>query len=328
MGVRYFTSSIRTLLAVAALVVPPAQAAGNGRSRDYWVAIRASDFAVPEGEQPFSLLLEMNELLGSTDPVLRDEVAYSAAARWVYRKRLLSAEQNRELLALWRANLSMGLGEGGTDSVLRRSFSALDLSLLTALDNEAPFLTQEDFDGLLRDTLDYLASERDTRGYHPEKGWMHAAGHTADVLKFMARSPRLAVAGLNPHAGEDGTLGKEDSLIVRPAIERLIADGIDARGPLAADTMFHEAARKTYDAALCMYHDQALIPIKTLAFDHGVNVTLGLPFVRTSPDHGTAFDIAGTGRADPSSLVAALKLAARLAAADQGRQRTLAAARA
>ena len=100
---------------------------------------------------------------------------------------------------------------------------------------------------------------------------------------------------------------------MRPAVERLVADGIDARGPLPADTMFHEAARGTYDVALCMYHDQALIPIKTLAFDHAVNVTLGLPFVRTSPDHGTAFDIAGTGKADPSSLIAALQLAARLA---------------
>jgi 4-hydroxythreonine-4-phosphate dehydrogenase len=148
------------------------------------------------------------------------------------------------------------------------------------------------------------------------------------IDRFGIARPRLAVAGLNPHAGEDGTLGKEDSLVVLPAIERLVADGIDARGPLAADSMFHEAARKTYDAALCMYHDQALIPIKTLAFDHAVNVTLGLPFVRTSPDHGTAFDIAGTGKADPSSLIAALKLAARLAAADQGRQRTPAAARA
>jgi 4-hydroxythreonine-4-phosphate dehydrogenase len=99
---------------------------------------------------------------------------------------------------------------------------------------------------------------------------------------------------------------------VRPAVERLKAEGIDARGPVPADTLFHEGARATYDVALAMYHDQALIPIKTLAFDHAVNVTLGLPFVRTSPDHGTAFDIAGTGRADPSSLVAALKLAARL----------------
>ncbi len=132
--------------------------------------------------------------------------------------------------------------------------------------------------------------------------------------RFGIAHPRLAVAGLNPHAGEDGALGEEDLNVVGPAVERLKALGIDARGPLPADTMFHAAARATYDVALAMYHDQALIPIKTLAFDHGVNVTLGLPFVRTSPDHGTAFDIAGTGRADPSSLIAALRLAARLSA--------------
>jgi len=132
--------------------------------------------------------------------------------------------------------------------------------------------------------------------------------------RFRIANPRLAVAGLNPHAGEDGAMGAEDIAIVRPAVEKLLALGIAVRGPLPADTMFHEGARATYDVALCMYHDQALIPIKTLAFDHAVNVTLGLPFVRTSPDHGTAFDIAGTGRADPSSLIAALRLAAKLAA--------------
>jgi len=132
--------------------------------------------------------------------------------------------------------------------------------------------------------------------------------------RFGIARPRLAVAGLNPHAGEEGAMGEEDRDIVAPAIARLRAQGIDAIGPLPADTLFHERARATYDVALCMYHDQALIPIKTLAFDHAVNVTLGLPFVRTSPDHGTAFDIAGTGRADPSSLVAALQLAARLTA--------------
>jgi 4-hydroxythreonine-4-phosphate dehydrogenase len=134
--------------------------------------------------------------------------------------------------------------------------------------------------------------------------------------RFRIPRPRLAIAGLNPHAGENGALGEEDRTIVAPAVARLIAEGIDARGPLPADSLFHERARATYDAALCMYHDQALIPIKTLAFDHAVNVTLGLPFVRTSPDHGTAFDIAGTGVADPTSLVAALRLAARLAMAD------------
>jgi 4-hydroxythreonine-4-phosphate dehydrogenase len=133
--------------------------------------------------------------------------------------------------------------------------------------------------------------------------------------RFGLARPRLAIAGLNPHAGEQGTLGEEDRTIVAPAVAQLVADGIDARGPLPADSMFHDRARARYDAALCMYHDQALIPIKTLAFDHAVNVTLGLPFVRTSPDHGTAFDIAGTGRADPKSLIAALNLATRLARA-------------
>ena len=131
--------------------------------------------------------------------------------------------------------------------------------------------------------------------------------------RFGLANPRLALSGLNPHAGEDGSLGIEDKTIVAPAIEILRREGVEIRGPLPADTMFHEAARKTYDCAICMYHDQALIPVKTLAFEDAVNVTLGLPFIRTSPDHGTAFDIAGTGKADPSSLIAALRLAARMA---------------
>ena len=130
--------------------------------------------------------------------------------------------------------------------------------------------------------------------------------------RFAVAEPRLAVAGLNPHAGEGGALGDEEERIVRPAVEALQAEGIAARGPLAADAMFHPAARALYDAALCMYHDQALIPAKTLSFAETVNVTLGLAFVRTSPDHGTALDIAGTGKADPSSLGAALRLAAEL----------------
>ena len=140
---------------------------------------------------------------------------------------------------------------------------------------------------------------------------------TVQALKerFGMAHPRLAVSGLNPHAGEHGSLGSEEQTIVMPAVEILRRDGLDVRGPLPADTMFHEAARKTYDCAICMYHDQALIPVKALAFDEAVNVTLGLPFIRTSPDHGTAFDIAGTGKADPSSLIAALRLAARMATA-------------
>jgi len=130
--------------------------------------------------------------------------------------------------------------------------------------------------------------------------------------RFGIEAPRLAVAGLNPHAGEDGTIGKEDEDVIRPAIERLRDEGIDAIGPLPADTMFHDEARARYDVAVCMYHDQALIPAKALGFDDSVNVTLGLPFVRTSPDHGTAFGIAGKGLAREQSLVAALKLAAQL----------------
>ncbi len=132
--------------------------------------------------------------------------------------------------------------------------------------------------------------------------------------RFGVSRPRIAISGLNPHAGEDGSLGHEEQTIVAPAINVLRGEGIDAKGPLPADTMFHDAARKAYDCAVCMYHDQALIPIKTLAFDDAVNVTLGLPFIRTSPDHGTAFDIAGTGKANPASLIAALRLASRMAA--------------
>jgi 4-hydroxythreonine-4-phosphate dehydrogenase len=136
--------------------------------------------------------------------------------------------------------------------------------------------------------------------------------------------PRLAVAGLNPHAGENGALGREEVDIIAPAVAALRAAGIAAEGPAPADTLFHAAARQRYDAVLCMYHDQALIPLKTIDFAQGVNVTLGLPFIRTSPDHGTALDLAGSGKADPASLVAALRLAAAmaerrsLARADQG----------
>jgi len=129
------------------------------------------------------------------------------------------------------------------------------------------------------------------------------------VQDFGVAAPRIAIAGLNPHAGEGGLIGAEELAIIKPAIEELVADGIAATGPHSADTLFHAEARQTYDVVIAMYHDQALIPIKTLAFDRGVNVTLGLPFVRTSPDHGTAFALAGTGKARPGSFIAALRLA-------------------
>jgi 4-hydroxythreonine-4-phosphate dehydrogenase len=134
-------------------------------------------------------------------------------------------------------------------------------------------------------------------------------------LRFGITSPRLAFTGVNPHAGEGGDMGREEIDIIKPALVELARD-IDVSGPHPADTLFHAAARRQYDAVIAMYHDQALIPIKTLAFDKAVNVTLGLPFIRTSPDHGTAFDIAGKGLANPTSLLAALDLAQRLALAE------------
>ncbi|MDP3959169.1 MAG: 4-hydroxythreonine-4-phosphate dehydrogenase PdxA [Pseudorhodobacter sp.] len=139
--------------------------------------------------------------------------------------------------------------------------------------------------------------------------------HAGLIRDFGIIAPRLAVAGLNPHAGEGGAMGGEEIALIAPTLARLRAEGMAITGPLPADTMFHAAARARYDVALCMYHDQALIPIKTLDFAGGVNVTLGLPFIRTSPDHGTAFDIAGRGLADPASLVAALRLAQKMARA-------------
>ncbi len=157
----------------------------------------------------------------------------------------------------------------------------------------------------LRHALDTLTTE----------AIIAAARTTAAALRrdFGIAWPRLAIAGLNPHAGEGGALGTEESTVVEPAISALRADGLDVTGPYSPDTMFAESARAGYDAAICMYHDQALIPLKTLDMRNGVNVTLGLPIVRTSPDHGTAFDITGKGVGDPSSLIAALRLAAEIA---------------
>ena len=160
------------------------------------------------------------------------------------------------------------------------------------------------------------ASLRDSIAMLTTEMIVAASRTTAAALRrdFGIASPRLAIAGLNPHAGEQGALGTEESTLVRPAIEVLRAEGVDVSGPWPPDTMFTAAARARYDVAICMYHDQALIPLKTLDMDHGVNVTLGLPIVRTSPDHGTAFDIAGKGVADATSLLAALALAGALAA--------------
>ena len=137
--------------------------------------------------------------------------------------------------------------------------------------------------------------------------------HRALSKDFEIDKPRISVAGLNPHAGEDGTFGNEENNIIIPVLNKLRTEGMNILGPMSADTMFHEQARKNYDVAICMYHDQALIPLKAIDFYGGVNTTLGLPFIRTSPDHGTAFELAGTRNANPSSLINALKIAYKMA---------------
>jgi hypothetical protein len=183
---------VKPLTVAAALLVAIATAGAAQPSRDraFWVAIVQNKYAVPPGEDAFALLVEMNALLASPDPVLRDDVAYGAAARWIQRK-MLSPEQLKTLLTLWTGNLGAGLGESGTDAVFRRSFSALNLSILAAWDLQAPFLSEAEFASFLDRTLDYFARERDTRGYDVQKGWMHTPAHTADVLKFLARNPKL-----------------------------------------------------------------------------------------------------------------------------------------
>lgn len=212
------------------------------RDRTFWVSLVDSRFAVPPGEDAFKLLVEMNALLGSPDPFLRDDVAYGAALTWIARKRLLSAEQQKALLALWSKNLDAGLGEDGTDSVLRRSFSALNLSILAAWDNEAPFLAAEEHDAFVARMLDYFARERDTRGYDATKGWMHTPAHTADALKFLARSGKLsrprqaqlidAVAAKCGAVGHAFAWGEDERIaqVVRSIVRRADFD----RAPLTA----------------------------------------------------------------------------------------------
>ncbi|MEM6563917.1 MAG: 4-hydroxythreonine-4-phosphate dehydrogenase PdxA [Pseudomonadota bacterium] len=185
------------------------------------------------------------------------------------------------------------LGRDETRAVMMLACDALKVVPTTihiALEDVAETLTP----GLLRDTI--------------------MITHDALQHRFGIAAPRLSVAGLNPHAGEGGAMGRQELDWISPLLDALRDEGYDLRGPLPADTLFHAQARARYDAVIAMYHDQALIPIKTIDFDRGVNVTLGLPFIRTSPDHGTAFDIAGTGRASPTSMTEAILMAARMAA--------------
>ena len=200
--------------------------------RAFWLTLAQNKFELPAGENAFDLLVEMNGLVGSTDPLLRDEVAYGAAARWMYRARLLTPDQQKQIVEMWTRNLSAGIGERGTDSVFRRSFSALNLSVAAALDHEAPFLSETEFESLLTRAIEYLAGERDGRGYDPVKGWIHAPAHTADLLKFLARNAKLtrdsqprilgALSGACAGAGHPFAWGEEARLaqVVRSLVRR------------------------------------------------------------------------------------------------------------
>lgn len=186
---------ILTLSLASAGMAQTAPPAASAHDRAFWQHLVDTHGKLPEGESAAALLRELSPYLGSPDPTLRDTFAYSLSEAWIYRDQKLTPADLRERLAEWQGNLKSGLGEQGTDSVLRRSFSALELSLLAAYDLKAPFLTQTEYDALLGAALDYLRAERDVRGYDPEKGWMHSVAHTADLLKFLARSPRLAAPG-------------------------------------------------------------------------------------------------------------------------------------
>lgn len=184
----------RHLLAVLATLAWCDAAAAQERTRDQWLALATGGFAVPAGEMPVGLLFEMNALLASPDPVLRDDVAYSAAAAWIVSKRLVAPDDLRRLIALWAANLDDGLGTSGDDRVLRRSFSALCLSLIAAREVATPFLAAAEVETLYARLLDYFARERDTRGFVAGPGWMHSVAHTADAFKFLARGTQWTPA--------------------------------------------------------------------------------------------------------------------------------------
>lgn len=219
----------------------------QGRPREFWVALRDATFAVPAGETAAGLLREMNALVASTDPFLRDNVAYEAAARWIYTDGLLSPDEQRAVLAQWTANLRDGLGEAEGDAVFLRSFSALNLSIVAARDNRAPFLSKPEFDAFLDAMLAYFDGERDTRGYDPAKGWVHTAAHTADALKFLARNTKLDAAQQGRLLAAIDAKARRFGTVFQWAEDARIADVIVA---LASRPDFDQAAFDAWLAAL------------------------------------------------------------------------------
>ncbi len=183
-------------LALCAALATPAALSAQTRTRAEWIALRASGFAVPAGQSAAALLVELNPLLASPDPILRDDVAFSAAEKWVVREKIVAPDELRRLVTLWSANLDDGLGTSGDDRIFKRSFSALSLSLIAAREVATPFLTADEAQRLFDRLLDYFQRERDMRGFDAERGWMHTVAHTADAFKFLARGTHWAPANL------------------------------------------------------------------------------------------------------------------------------------
>ena len=190
-----FRVAVASLVACAALATPAALSAET-RTRAEWIALRTSGFAVPTGQSAAALLVELNPLLASTDPVLRDDVAFSAAEKWIVRDKIVAPDDLRRLITLWSANLDDGLGTSGDDRVFKRSFSALSLSLIAAREVATPFLTADEAQRLFDRLLGYFQRERDLRGFDVESGWMHSVAHTADAFKLLARGSHWAPANL------------------------------------------------------------------------------------------------------------------------------------
>lgn len=223
---------MRTAVLVFALL------ASTTHDRSFWQAIVASKYAVPAGADVHVLIDELNSYLGSTDPVLRDDIAYSTMTSWIYDKRVVPNDDLRRLAQQWLANLETGVGERGNDRILLRSFSALSLATVAALDNKSPFLTADEYRAILNGALRYIASEKDLRGFDAKKGWMHATAHTADLLKFLARNPKLEVK-------DQRTIF--DALVARmQSADVVFTHGEDERLARVAISL---AARPDFDAA-------------------------------------------------------------------------------
>jgi uncharacterized protein DUF2785 len=242
--------SFTWLAAMQTSAEAPAASAARAHPKEFWRAIVAKDYAVPDGASPYELILELTSYLGSPDPELRDEFAYAIPAAWIYRQKLLTPAELDAFRQKWTGNLTVGIGTAQDESVLLRSFSALDLSILVALDNEKPFLEEATYEELLGAALDYLTREKDVRGFVKGSGWHHSTAHTADLLKFLGRSRHLkpadqtrilsAIAAKLSSAGSVYAWG-EDGRLARAVLSLLRREDFDSAsfdrwvGGLAAD---------------------------------------------------------------------------------------------